>query len=777
MSDPPLRQLPMDIGEFTGREAELQRLTAIVDECTGVAVVSVEGMPGVGKTRFAVHAAHGFARAGRFDEIQLWSDLRGFDPARPSADPADVLESFLRLLGVPGPAIPRTLQDRAALYRARLAGRRTLVLLDNAADEEQVLPLLPGEDPSLVLVTTRHRMSELPGERLPLDTFSRDEAVALLARIAGEERVGTDAAAAERVAELSGHLPLVLALAARRLRARPAWGVADLAGLIEAHGRAAIEPGGAAGGTVGASIAISYRGLTDHRQRLFRLLTLHPGADATPASVAALVRTTPAEAEADLEHLLDEHLLQQEVAGRYRFHDLIREYAAEVALAAEPEEARNRARQDCLAWYLHAADAAVQTLEPHRRRAFDLEGAPGAELPGFDTAEQALAWCDAERTNLVAAVHLAAEADLPAFAWQLPAVLLRYFYRRSHWADWFATHHVALDRVRQSGDRRAEATIVNGLGVAHGDLHQYDESIDHCLRAADLFAAAGDGWGQAWSLNNAGVTSVEQGDPATGERSLRTALPLFRQCGDPQGVATCLNNLGDCYRLMDRTEDAIAALQEAIEIPAEADRSSQRYPLGTLGDVYRDTGRYDLAVSHYERALEAHRAAGDQRAAGRVLHSLGDALAAGGRVEEARRRLREARSLLDELGSPEAGTIELPARSLDDRQQRLVRRIRSYAEAHLADPALTPETIAAAHHISLRYLYKLFQADGVTVAAWVRQRRLEHCERDLVDPAQADRPASAIAAGWGFTDPAHFSRAFRAQYGAAPGEYRRTRRR
>lgn len=766
----------MDIGEFTGRAEDLARLTSMIDGFeSGVPVVSIEGMAGVGKTRFAVHAARRLVSAGRFEQVQLWADLHGFDPGQRSAAPADVLEGFLRLLGVPGTAIPHDLEERAALYRDRLAGRRGLVLLDNAATADQVRPLLPGDPAALVLITSRHRMPGLAGaRRLPLEVLNPDEAVALLGRIAGAERVSAEPDAARRVARLSGHLPLLLALAARRLHARPAWKVTDLAGLIEARGHSVVEPVDDVSRTVWSSLELSYRGLAEHQQHLLRCLGAHPGPDFTARSAAAVSGYSVPDAETVLEQLLDEHLVQQEVTGRYRFHDLIRRYVREVAVHDEPAGRRDEAQRRCLTWYLHAADAAVQALEPHRRRTFDLDGAQPVDVqPQFVSDAAALAWCDHERANLVAAVHAAAAADLPEIAWQLPAVLLRYFYRRSHWADWLDTHEVALASVRGSGDLRGEATVLNGLSVAYGDLHRFDASAEHGSRAAALFADAGDDWGRAWSLNNLGVTSIERGDPSAAVDQLRTSLTLFRDVGDPQGLATCLNNLADGYRLLGSSSEAIACLQEAIELQSATDPTGRRYPLGTLGDVYRSTGRYDEAVSHYEQALPLHRVAGDLRGAGRLLRSLGETLAAGGRVEAARRRLREARTVLTEIGAPEAETIALPPPSLDDRQRLLVERMEAYIDAHLDAQELSPATIAAAHHISLRYLYKLFRARETTVAAWIRQRRLEHCRRDLADPGLADRPVAAVAARWGFVNPAHFTRAFRAEYGLTPGEYRR----
>jgi tetratricopeptide (TPR) repeat protein len=659
------RQLPRDIGEFTGREVELERLLAFADEAErsphatagAVVVVAIEGMAGVGKTRFAVHAAHQLVSAGRFDEIQLWADLRGFDLNQRQADPIAVLETFLRQLGVPGAEIPIDPTERATLYRDRLAGRKALVLLDNAATEEQVLPLLPGAPGCLVLITSRHSMQGLDGvHRLPLDVFTADEAVGLLGSIAGHERVDADLAGARRVAELCGHLPIMVALAARRLRTRAAWTVGDLSERLTVLDTESSP--------VRARLELSYRSLPSARQRVFRLLSRHPGSDFTAWSAAALVGHPVTETESMLEALLDEHLLQQETAGRYRFHDLLRRLGHDMTEAEDTPEQRREALHNCVGWYLHTADAAWQALEEGRRRRFDLlPYSATAPVPTFATYADALAWCEDECANLVAAVHAAAEAGLTETAWQLPAVLMRYFYLRSRWTDWLDTHRIALDVARAAGNRRAEAKILNGLGVAYGDLHEFDDAIRCCRDAADLYGQLGDTYGQAWCLNNLGVTSVDLDRPADAVDYFLRALELFRRSADPQGEAICLNNLGDGYRRLDQPDTAIDLLRQALTL----DRTGRRYTLGTLGDLYRDTERYPEAVDHYQRALAAHQSVGDRRAAGRVLASLGTTMVAMGQDDLAREHLSQALETFEELGGPEGHAIRrllagLPAR-------------------------------------------------------------------------------------------------------------------
>ncbi|MCP2169734.1 AfsR/SARP family transcriptional regulator [Goodfellowiella coeruleoviolacea] len=668
------QQLPMDISEFTGRRAELRRLRALVDEaCAGrpgaVAVVVVEGMAGVGKTRLAVHAAHQFVHEGRFADVQLWADLRGFDPQHPPAGAATVLEGFLRLLGVPGERIPQGLEPRAALYRDRLAGRDALILLDNAASEEQVRPLLPGAaEHALVLVTSRRSLAGLDGARcLPLDVFAPDESVVLLAQLTQDHRVAAAPHAARRVAELCGHLPIAVSLAARRLRSRPAWSVTDLVDRLE-HGENRLDdlaPPRTRG--LPAVFDLSYRALPPRQQRTFRLLGLHPGEDFTAESTSALVGTTPQHADLLLEALLDEHVLHQATAGRYRFHDLMRSYARERARLDEDPADRRASVHRLLTWYLHAAEAARAVLDPQRTRIISLHPLPaGCVLPGFADHAAALRWFEANRAALLAAVRAAAEHDLLPVAWQLPWVLLSFYYRRSHWDDWLTTHRVALDAARALGDRRAEGITWRNLGVAHSDLRQFDTAIDCHRRAEALLAEVGDRHGQAWNLNNVGVVYVDVHRLAEAADCFSRALPMFQETGDQQGEAICLNNLGDTHRLLGEPDRATDCLERALALQRRRDdQSGLRYTLSTLGDVHHDTGRHQQALSCYRQALAISQALGDQRTTARALAQVAATLHAIGDTAAAREHWRRALAIFDELGDRDADEIRARLAALD----------------------------------------------------------------------------------------------------------------
>lgn len=649
------RQLPMDIAEFIGRHAELRTLHAMAEPSsrTALAIATIHGMPGVGKTRLAVHFAHQLVDAGRFDQIQLWADLRGFDAERPPIPPSAVLEHFLRLLGIAGPLIPQELESRAALFRSRLAEKRALILLDNAASEEQIRPLLPGTQGSLVLITSRRNLAGLVGARgLPLDVLPQPEAINLLSLIAGDDRIEAEPQAAARTSALCGHLPIALSLAARRLRKRPMWTVSDLAARLEREERRLDQ---LAPGTreIQALFTMSYQALPAEQQRMFRLLGLHPGDDFTAESAAALAGIHPDDADFHLEAMLDEHLVQQNTPRRYRFHDLVKPYARELAAG--------QSAHPLYTWYLHATEAARMAFDPLRTRAFGFPPLPrDTVLPQFADHKEALAWYESERATLRVVVQVAAENGLPEVAWRLAWVLLSFYYRRSHWDDWIDVYQIALKAAKASDERHGEGIIWCGLGVAYSDLQQFTNAIDAHQHAQTILEEVDDLKGQAWNLNNLGVVYVYLDRLTTAADCFHRALVLFPQTGDRQGEGIALNNLGDTYRRLDRPDSAIKHLEQALKIQQEIGDKSEsglQFTYGTLGDIHHDAGNYKQAARSYEEALAVSKALGDQRTSARMLANLAQTLNADGDPEQARLRWQEAMKIFDELGDPQADTI------------------------------------------------------------------------------------------------------------------------
>jgi tetratricopeptide (TPR) repeat protein len=477
----------------------------------------------------------------------------------------------------------------------------------------------------------------------------------LLARCAGEQRVAAEPGDAARIAELCGRLPIAVTLAAQRLRSRPRWGVRDLAGKLEAETRRLDELHGRHR-AVRAVFDLSFRTLPDGQRGVFRLLGLHPAADFTADSVAALVDTSPGEAGDTLDALLDEHLIEEVVPGRYRLHDLVRLYARERAIDDVDAGAREAALGRLFGWYLHTAETAAGLLDPGHRPV-PLDSRP-PHPRHFETRDDALAWCAAERAALLDVVRTAAAGGADVIAWQLPCSLLTFYYLRKHWDDWISTHQLAVRAAVRTGDRAAQARVLNGLGVAYSDVDRLDEAVTCHVEAQPLFGEVGDLRGQAWNLNNLGVAfhKLRRFDDAAGCH--RGALPLFRAMGDPHGESIVLCNLGDAHRLLGRLEPAGRNLREALEIQQRTgDRAAQRYTFLCSGDLHRDRGSIIEAIADYRRALAINRDLDDRRNIATVLTRLADVLDVTGQATDAVRCWREAYATLSELDDPEAELI------------------------------------------------------------------------------------------------------------------------
>lgn len=656
------RQLPMEIPEFTNRTEELRTLDTLAESAQradrAMAVVAIEGMAGVGKTRLAIQAAHRFVRRGWFTEMQLWANLHGFDRRQPPIESADVLDNFLRMLGVPGGQVPTDPDARAALYRDRLAGKRTLVVLDNAANEDQVRPLLPGDPGCLVLVTSRRGLPGLEGAvAVPVGVLGLADSVALQAKIVGPGRIAAEPEWAARIATLCGHLPIALSLAARRLRTRPTWSVAECARRLAA-GQEGIDQFDA-DQPVRATFDASYRPLPPEHRRVFRLLGLHPGHSCTAESVAALAGISVLRAETVLEHLLDENLLHQTTSGRYAAHDLVRSYAAGRAMSDESAAERIQALTRVLSWYLRSAAAVERVIDPHRRSAVPEQPSTEAiRALTFASYDAALAWCEAERRTLVDAVRLAADLKLDTMCWQLASKLLSFFYLRGYWSDWINTHQIALVAARRSADLRGQAQILRSLGNVHGDLRQHDKAIAYYQQAQHILVELDDRWGQAWNLNNLAVSCVELSRYGEAADILRTAWPLFVHCADRHGEAICLSNLADAYRALRQFGRAQEHLRRALDIQGEiGDHSSRRFSLHVLGDIHAETGEHDRAIECYRQFLEICVEFGDRRGAASAHAGLAGIFDASGQPDAALHHWRESLSIFEDLGSSQAEQV------------------------------------------------------------------------------------------------------------------------
>jgi tetratricopeptide (TPR) repeat protein len=644
--------LPADLTEFTGRSVELERLRRLLRQSRengGTVVISaIEGMAGVGKTQFAVHAGHVLAAEEPFQQV-LFVNLRGFhpDPAQPPADPAAVLDSFLRLLGVPGQQIPYALAARTALFRQCLAGRRALVLLDNAADEEQIRPLLPDSPACLTIVTSRRRLAGLhPATHLAVDVFTPDEALDLLKRAVPDLSVGDDPRALERVARRCGYLPLALGLLAGQMRTMPGWTATDHADrLDERHHHRRMESG------VELALNLSYQHLPAPQRRLFRLLALHPSQDFDSYAAAALTGTDLGAIREHLHQLCVEHLLEPASAERYLFHDLVRAFATDRAGDEDRPAERRTALTRLLDHYLSTAATAMDALypaEPGRRPRIPPVATP---VPALADPTVARDWLDTERANLSTATAHAATQGWPEHATGLAATLYRYLDTAGYYADAVVLHTHAVAAARDSGDPAAEAQALTNLGNAHYRRSAYRQAADHYQRAFTLCRQTGDRHGEAHALGNLANVEAELGDLHLAADHYEQAVVLSREIGERLVQAHALTNLGTVHEQLGNYPRAADCHQQALALCREiGDRTGEAATLGNLGAVHERLGDDAQAAEHYRQALDRCREVGYQVGEAYTLSSIGSLHQRSGNHPQAIDYHQQALTLFREIG-------------------------------------------------------------------------------------------------------------------------------
>jgi DNA-binding SARP family transcriptional activator len=657
---PPMpAQLPADISDFTGRSGQVEQLrellagTAVADGSPGaVRVVLVVGPGGQGKTTLAVHAAH--LLRGEFPDGQLYATLFG---ATQSADPAEVLARFLRDLGADPARIPLAAEERAALYRTRLDGRRVLVVLDDARGIEQVRPLLPGSASCAVLITARNWLPELAGGAvLDLDVLSDDEARALFTKIVGAKRVSAEPGAAAEVLTACAGLPLAIRIAGARLATRGNWSIRTLAGrLSDERGRLdELRVGNLA---VRASFEVSFATLPGPAApggpapaRAFGLLGLWTGPSISLPAAAALLGEPEDEVAWALDVLFDAHLLESPEPDRYRFHDLLRVYAADRARTEEAEQDRTAAITRVLTWYLHTTEAAARVISPEYARVPLDPPPPSVQPQSFAELDDAIAWCEAERAGLVAATHLAAASGLHEIAWKLPAVAMSFYYRRSYWGEWMATDEVGLAAARTLGDRRAEAWMLNHLGMAYG-VQRMSESISCFEQALAIYRELGDEQGEARAAANAPQAYIDLRRFEDALSAADRSLAIQRQQGNRNLEGGTLGILGRACRELDRLAEAVDYLEQALAIFRElGQRYAEADSLTDLGDTLLGFGQVENAIARLSESLVIRREIGDRHGEAATLHLLGVALQRSGDWPQAHDRLIEALRLFESLG-------------------------------------------------------------------------------------------------------------------------------
>ncbi|MBF6174979.1 ATP-binding protein [Nocardia blacklockiae] len=612
--------LRRDVASLVGRENELARIVEAAGAGQVVSIRTIDGMPGVGKTALATRAAHRLAH--KFPDGQYFVDLHGHTPGLSPAEPTDILAGLLTDLGVDPRFMPPTLRGRQNLWLDRVNGKRILLVLDNAYDDEQVEPLLPAGSGCLTLITSRRRLSALDDAiPLSLDVLDIDSAATLFISRAGrrESMSHTERAAVNDIVRLCGFLPLAIVLSASRLAQRPTWSVADLAAAFTATPDRLREL--AAGPrAVRIAFTMSYRDLPSERQRVFWSLGLHPGPDTDAYATAALADITTGMAQTELEQLYTDHLIEEIQPGRFQLHDLLREYARTLAHSHGGDTVDERTDK-LLDYYQAAAAAADQRLARRTRPTTALRADTTRREFGSEIA--ALTWLRAERANLLACLDHCATGE-PARAVDLIDTLAGLLEHDGPWTFAIRLHQRGLAIARTLSDELGQANILKHLGTLHRLVGDHTDAADLYQQALTCYRRLDNRLGQAGALTNLGLVQARIGNHATAIELHEQALTLYRELGNRRGEANTLMNLGivrqktgDFDAANDLYTRALAAFTEV------GSRTGEASALGNLGNIRQATGDYTDAIDLQQQALIRYREFGDRQGQANTLTNLG----------------------------------------------------------------------------------------------------------------------------------------------------------
>jgi hypothetical protein len=668
-------QLPADVAGFTGRASQLAGLNRLLDHpAGGVVVVAMSGTAGVGKTALAVHWAHRVR--DRFPDGQLYVNLRGFDPGGSVMHPAEALRGFLDVLDVPPKRIPVGLDAQAALYRSLLAGRRMVIVADNARDADHVRPLLPGAPGCLVVVTSRDQLTSLVAggaHPLILDLLTPPEAQDLLGRRLGADRVAAEPQAAEEIITRCARLPLALAIVAARGASHPQFPLAALAGeLRDARARLDALSTGDAVANVRAVFSWSYQTLDADTAAVFRLLSVHPGPDISTPAAASLTGLSLDRARRLLTGLAQTHLVAENTPGRYSLHDLLRVYATEQSRAGHTAEQRHEAAGRLLDHYLHTASRADTLLHPHRDPITLAPARHGVSPESPADPGQALAWFRTEHPVLLAAMDLAVTGRYDVHTWQLAWALAVFLHRQGHWHDWAITQAAGQAAAERLGDRLALAHARRGLGWAYTDLGRYEEAATALAGALDLYRELADHVGQARTHLTLGRVAEGQLRYQAALDHNQLALDFFRGADHHIGQAMALNNIGWYAAQLGHHEQALKSCQQALIIQQQlGDQAGQANTWDSLGFAHHNLSRHDQAIACYQHAADLFRDIADRHSEAEILTRLGDAQLAAGQTAHARATWEQAVAILDQLDNPDTGQLRERIQQIDQHQRRL----------------------------------------------------------------------------------------------------------
>jgi DNA-binding SARP family transcriptional activator/tetratricopeptide (TPR) repeat protein len=661
------RQLPAPPCSFTGRTSELAALNAAMtaqpDRPATVMICAIGGAGGIGKTWLALRWAHD--NLARFPDGQLYVNLRGFDPASDPLPAAVAVRAFLDALGVAQAAIPVDPDSQVGLYRSLVAGKRMLIVVDNARDSAQVAPLLPGTPAASVLVTSRQQLPGLltmHGARLlSLDVLPTAQARQLLTEHLGPVRVAAEPEPVAVLLDQCAGLPLALGIVAARAAIHPDLPLAGLAQeLQESSTRLDALDGSELGANVREVLACSHRALSPEAARVFGLLSLAPGPDLSLPAAVSLIAFPPIRARSLLRELASLHLVQEHVPGRYRMHDLVRLYATEYAHTVHTDIDRSSALHRVLDHYLHTAHAAELMLHPQRDPITLGPPVLGVAPGDFAASDQALAWFTAEHLVLLAAIEHAADAGLDNHTWQLAASLTTFLDRRGHWHDWATTQHAALDAARRLGDQSAQAHAHRGLALAYVHLGRFGEATTQLRHALNLFGALGNRTGQAHTHRSLARVSARQGHFQDALPHAEQALDLYRAAGHRLGQAYALNAIGWFHAHLHNHRQALSYCQQALLLHKEIDdRHGQALAWDSLGYAHHHLGHHHRAIACYLHALPLYREAGDKYRETLALTCLGDTHHTAGHPDPARHAWQHALTILNELDHPDADHVRV----------------------------------------------------------------------------------------------------------------------
>lgn len=640
-------QLPPGIDDFTGRTEEIEKIKHLLlknsDETNSTAVIisAIAGKAGVGKTALAVRVSREVA--DKFPDGQLYVNLRGYDEQKLEA--ADVLDSFIRSLAGEGIAVPRSFQDRVAMYRGQLANKKILVVLDNASSEAQVRPLLPGNPQCSVLITSRHRLDGLEAaHKFSLDVLDHDEALRLLAKVAGPDRVQAEPESADSLVQLCGYLPLAVRIVGVLLAGRPYWHIATLVHRLSDERRRLSELR-AGDLEVRPSLALSYRACTAEQQRALRFMALMGAQDFPSWTIAALLGCDLLEGRDIVEQLADVNLLdfaqEDELSQiRYRLHDLTRAFAHECLSADETDVQIRNALTRLHSAYTLLADDADCSIAVKRVHTISLPHAdPWAEANAtqlLSMTQDSLGWFTVEFAALKAAIKQAYEQEIWSFAWSITDRIWYFCELRGHWADWELCCRLALDSSRRAGNGIAEGYTSVALGITLKYQAQWADAASTLSESLEVFGRLGDKLGRAYALYSLGIVWWYQGQWSKTLPYFEEAIKIFREFNDRRQEAYCLRSFGIFYRHAGKLDLAEPSLNDALAIFRDLpDEGWVGYTLRSLGELYTDKAEFNKAASVLHQSTDIFNKLRYRHAEAATIVRLGDVYLHQGQYNEA----------------------------------------------------------------------------------------------------------------------------------------------